>query len=153
MRRSVEDILRVFEDSEKLPSRGTVRSHYLRWREARGLTSRCDNQSCKFLGQELIWNDLKLDLILDHKFGNSKDNRPENLRFLCPNCDSQNTKTKGGANAGRIERLKGGSYHVRNRDGTQDAHTSSALIVVAVSFEAGAVDAMQAQGGKAQAGD
>ena len=67
----------------------------------------------------MIWNDKPLRPILDHVSGNSRDNSPENLRFLCPNCDSQNHETKGGANAGRIKSIgTKGSYQVYNRDGT-----------------------------------
>ena len=41
------------------------------------------------------WQGKKLTLQLDHINGNSKDNRIENLRFLCPNCHSQ-TETFSG---------------------------------------------------------
>lgn len=34
------------------------------------------------------WCGEKLSLHLDHKNGNNKDNRLENLQFLCPNCHS-----------------------------------------------------------------
>jgi len=34
-------------------------------------------------------NNLPLKLQLDHKNGNNKDNRVENLRWLCPNCHTQ----------------------------------------------------------------
>ena len=54
---------------------------------------------------------MKIKPILDHINGNNSDNRPENLRFLCPNCDSQ-LETRGGANKGRIEKAKGGFAHV-----------------------------------------
>lgn len=43
------------------------------------------------------WNGDVLVLHLDHANGNNKDNRIENLRFLCPNCHSQ-TETYGGKN-------------------------------------------------------
>jgi len=35
------------------------------------------------------WNSEKLVLILDHINGINNDNRLENLRFVCPNCNSQ----------------------------------------------------------------
>lgn len=135
MRRSAEEVLRMTEDK---PSRGTVRRHYLEWRRSRDLPKRCDNQKCQFHLNSLVWNGQPLSLILDHISGNARDNRPENLRLLCPNCDAQNTATRGGANAGRIETLKGGSYHVRNRDGTQAAYANGASFVAIASVFAGA---------------
>ena len=36
-----------------------------------------------------IWKGEKLILVLDHKNGINNDNRLSNLRFVCPNCDSQ----------------------------------------------------------------
>jgi len=36
-----------------------------------------------------IWNGKKLVLVLDHINGDHFDNRIENLRLLCPNCNSQ----------------------------------------------------------------
>jgi Zn finger protein HypA/HybF involved in hydrogenase expression len=41
------------------------------------------------------WRGKKLILQLDHVNGNSKDNRIENLRFLCPNCHSQTDTFSG----------------------------------------------------------
>lgn len=35
------------------------------------------------------WNGNALTLEIDHLNGNSRDCRPQNLRFLCPNCHSQ----------------------------------------------------------------
>lgn len=35
------------------------------------------------------WNDRPMILVLDHINGVRNDNRIENLRFLCPNCNSQ----------------------------------------------------------------
>ena len=40
------------------------------------------------------WRGRKLVLPVDHVNGNWRDNRKENLRFLCPNCHSQ-TSTFG----------------------------------------------------------
>jgi 5-methylcytosine-specific restriction endonuclease McrA len=41
---------------------------------------------CKNKGE---WMEQKLPLVLDHINGVNNDNRLENLRFLCSNCDSQ----------------------------------------------------------------
>jgi len=74
--------------------RATVRRHYLEWREARDLPMRCDDEKCFFYSQPLEWNGRPLKPILDHKNGNNSDNRPKNLRLLCPNCDSQQQETR-----------------------------------------------------------
>ena len=44
---------------------------------------------CNICSQEPIWNGKPLVLILDHRNGINNDNRLENLRFVCSNCDSQ----------------------------------------------------------------
>jgi predicted RNA-binding Zn-ribbon protein involved in translation (DUF1610 family) len=44
---------------------------------------------CVKCGQDKNWNNEKLTLILDHINGIRNDNRIENLRFVCPNCNSQ----------------------------------------------------------------
>lgn len=41
------------------------------------------------------WNDKDIVLILDHIDGNPENNLPENLRLVCPNCDSQLPTYKG----------------------------------------------------------
>ena len=43
--------------------------------------------SCCGIGPE--WNGKPMPLILDHINGENNDNRIENLRFVCSNCDSQ----------------------------------------------------------------
>jgi hypothetical protein len=45
------------------------------------------------------WNASKITLDCDHIDGNPTNNRPENLRLLCPNCHSQTSSFKG-KNAG-----------------------------------------------------
>ena len=112
---------------------GTVRGYYRRWRASQGMTERCDTGTCRFHTEPLVWNGQRLPLILDHRSGNRDDNRPENLRLLCPNCDSQNWETRAGANKGRVERLPGGGYHRKNRNGTQDGFAPGAIVAVNVS--------------------
>lgn len=51
------------------------------------------------------WRNKKLTLQLEHKNGDTYDNRLENLCFLCPNCHSQ-TETFSGKNTKKIKKLK-----------------------------------------------
>ena len=44
---------------------------------------------CQICKSNPVWQNKSLTLRLDHKNGNHNDNRIENLRFICPNCDSQ----------------------------------------------------------------
>ncbi len=44
---------------------------------------------CTICGMKPIWNDKELVLRLDHIDGNNNNNILENLRWICPNCDSQ----------------------------------------------------------------
>ena len=46
------------------------------------------------------WNNKPIVLEVDHIDGNSENNRPENLRFICPNCHSQ-TDTYKARNIGK----------------------------------------------------
>jgi hypothetical protein len=105
----------VLRYSKNCKSQGTVRRHYLKWRQQQNppLPVHCDNPNCKFYIEPLIWNGEILPLILDHINGNNSDDRPKNLRLLCPNCNSQ-LKTSGGANKGRVEKSDGGFAIIEN---------------------------------------
>ena len=44
---------------------------------------------CSICGQEPLWQGKELTLILDHINGSNHDDRLENLRWVCPNCNQQ----------------------------------------------------------------
>lgn len=50
---------------------------------------------CSICGQEPIWQGKSLTLILDHINGINNDDRLENLRWVCPNCNQQLETTNG----------------------------------------------------------
>jgi len=52
---------------------------------------------CEKCGQDEMWNNEKISLILDHISGINDDNRLGNLRILCPNCNAT-LDTNGGKN-------------------------------------------------------
>ena len=43
---------------------------------------------CEMCGQGEMWRGVRMGLVLDHVNGVWNDNRLENLRFLCPNCNA-----------------------------------------------------------------
>ena len=56
-----------------------------RWYEKGNYTE----YKCSICGQEPFWNGKELTLTLDHINGDNRDDRLENLRWVCPNCDRQ----------------------------------------------------------------
>ena len=63
---------------------GSGRNHYVRlhlFEEQQGSCALC------YLPSE--WNGAPLALVLDHIDGDSTNNARDNLRLVCPNCDSQ----------------------------------------------------------------
>lgn len=99
-----------------LPSWDTIKKHYLKWREQQGKPYVCEVPGCQLPNQVPLWSGVRLVLIMDHKNGKKRDNRVENLRLTCPNCDSQ-LVTKGGGNKERGKDLADNAYKVVGPDG------------------------------------
>jgi hypothetical protein len=62
-----------------------------------------------------LWQGMELRLVLDHVDGDSRNNRRDNLRLVCPNCDSQlptfKARNRGRGRAWRRQRYaEGKSY-------------------------------------------
>lgn len=45
-------------------------------------------RKCCLCGQDEYWNGMKISLIIDHINGIHNDNRIDNLRIVCPNCNA-----------------------------------------------------------------
>lgn len=72
---------------------------------------------CSICGQGPLWKGKKLNMILDHINGVFDDNRIENLRLACPNCNSQ-FDTNCGKNIKNLNRcLKCSKYIKKNKSG------------------------------------
>lgn len=69
--------------------------------------------ACAECGQLPVWNGKPLVLRLDHRNGIRNDHRRENLRFLCPNCDSQSDTFCGRNKATVPDRFKDSSLKRR----------------------------------------
>src|ERR1044072_6212515 len=67
---------------------------------------------CGICGSPAHWMGMRLILVLDHIDGDSTNNARENLRMVCPNCDSQlptfKSKNRGNGRQFRRERYANG---------------------------------------------
>jgi transposase-like protein len=86
--------------------------------KARLYEERLKERKCELCGQDEEWQGRRMALILDHINGVATDNRLENLRIVCPNCNAT-LETHCGRNKrrGRPPRVCdhcGGEYRVRH---------------------------------------
>ena len=65
---------------------------------------------CSICGMEPIWQGKELTLILDHINGQNHDDRLENLRWVCPNCNQQ-LETTGARNPNYRKKYKKKKYY------------------------------------------
>lgn len=75
-----------FDDDKVFTENSTYARHNLK---KRIIQQEMIPYKCFECGNKGEWMEKPLPLILDHINGINNDNRIENLRFLCSNCDSQ----------------------------------------------------------------
>lgn len=70
---------------------------------------------CALCRNASTWQGLPLTLVLDHIDVNPENNRRENLRLVCPNCDSQlptyKSRNRGSGRAFRRQRYADGKSY------------------------------------------
>ena len=59
--------------------RGVIRDYILEKQE----------HKCAICGMTDIWNNMPINFVLDHIDGDASNSCPNNVRLVCPNCDSQ----------------------------------------------------------------
>lgn len=75
-----------YPDNEVFVENSTYPRHSLKERIKR---KKLIEYRCSVCGIDAVWNNKPMPLILDHINGINNDNRLQNLRFVCSNCDTQ----------------------------------------------------------------
>ncbi|WP_060999506.1 HNH endonuclease [Mycolicibacterium mucogenicum] len=92
---------------------GRIDSHQGHYIRDYLLGAQCD--CCAICGGSTNWQNLPLTLVLDHIDGDPTNNRRENLRLVCPNCDSQlptyKSRNRGNGRHFRRERYANGQSY------------------------------------------
>jgi hypothetical protein len=78
--------LRRYTNEEMFIANGKVARHHVK---KRILNEGLIEYRCCMCGIGPEWQGKPMPLILDHINGKNNDNRLENLRFVCSNCDTQ----------------------------------------------------------------
>jgi HNH endonuclease len=88
----------------------TYKGHYIR-----EYLADAQSDCCAICGGANSWLGLPLALVLDHIDGNPTNNCRENLRLVCPNCDSQlatyKSRNRGNGRAFRRQRYANGQSY------------------------------------------
>ncbi|GAA1945494.1 HNH endonuclease [Nocardioides panacihumi] len=86
------------------------RGHYIRDHLFEAQGGRCG--VCAMAAE---WNGEPIQFVLDHVDGDASNNRRENLRLICPNCDSQlptyKSRNRGRGRAWRKQRYADGKSY------------------------------------------
>lgn len=106
-----------FQEQKRIDSKAQEDNRYLLWLAGspmgivnprptiKKFVTKRDGYKCSKCGIT-DWNNEPISLWLDHKDGDASNNDPDNLRLMCPNCDSQ-SPTFGAKNYGRGRKSRG----------------------------------------------
>jgi hypothetical protein len=71
------------------------------WHRCRDILMHEQGNKCEICGMPPEWNGSSLTFILDHIDGNPTNHIKDNLRMICPNCNSQLETSRGKKSGGR----------------------------------------------------